>query len=40
MPDPGSKKYDVQRARRRNDLGNSGQEAKQEPAEDPQWRPS
>lgn len=48
MPEPGSKKYDVQRARRRknakDDLGESGQEAnreaKQELEEDPQWRPS
>ncbi|OEV04375.1 hypothetical protein [Streptomyces oceani] len=48
MPKPGSKSYDIQRARRRkaakNDLGESGQEAneeaKQELEQDPQWRPA
>ncbi|MDJ1132968.1 hypothetical protein [Streptomyces iconiensis] len=48
MPEPGSKSYDIQRARRRkeakDDLGESGrsanEEAKQELEEDPQWRPS
>lgn len=47
MPEPGSKNYDVQRARRRKDAQKEGvpeqeaeQRAKEEIEQDPKWRPS
>lgn len=47
MPEPGSKSYDTQRARRRKDAQQEGvpeqeaeQRAKEEIEQDPKWRPS
>lgn len=47
MPEPGSKSYDIQRARRRKEAQQEGapeqaaeERAKEEIEQDPKWRPS